>query len=880
MEYCGATPSSATALAALAEPTQRWFRREFGTPTPAQCLAWPTLAAGKSLLLCAPTGSGKTLAAFLPIIGQLAQGPPSPTLRKTQCLYITPLKALGNDVLRNLRSYSQAIQPFVSEGAPLRLGLRTGDTSARTRKMLLAQPPDILLTTPESLAVLLSQPSASEWLDEVRCVIVDEIHALAGNKRGADLSLSLERLEAIARAPIQRIGLSATCAPVAVAAGFLVGLGRSCAVAQAPEKGPLHLTVEPLDENGPGFLTGLVQRLARELAGNGTTLLFTNVRSLAERLTWALRRRFPDWAEKIAVHHSSLSRVRRRLVETRLKSGDLRAVVSSTSLELGIDIGSVDAVVLVHPPGGAVRLLQRVGRAGHGPARVRRGLLLTSSASELLEATVTAAASHSGQCEPLHIPSHPLDVLCQQLLGMATQQTWSADEAFHCVRRAYPYRDLVRDDFDRCLDYLSGRHANGENWLPARLRWYGDSFSVINERTARILRRNVGSIIGEEARSVTLMKPRGTGPEERRSGGAREQKSGDVGEASSCPSDPLPIRPPASCAAVGQVDESFADRLRPGDRFLLDGRCFELRRCEGPTLMVDEVVGRPLVPRWGAEGWPLSPELARRVYTLRIRAAEALREGSFALAELLRCEYGSTPKAAGALIAYFHRQECISEIPDAQTCLIEAVTCAGGVDYYMHTPLSRRGNDALARVAALRLARERSWVVGSTVGDLGLALFTRAAAKLSPADFRNLFREEDFEGELTEAIAGSETLRERFRRVALTGLMVLRHPLGRPRRVGGVDWAQRRLFEKVRKTDPNFVLLRQAEREVREECCDAGAALGFLRDLPRLGVRCRVLSQVSPFAESWTQQGPGPVETVESPAEALERLHAHLVNSR
>jgi ATP-dependent Lhr-like helicase len=858
MEYLGPPPSPSTALASLAVPARDWFTRQFGTPTPAQCFAWPTISAGTSLLLSAPTGSGKSLAAFLPIVSRILMEPGESFHPVVRCLYVAPMKALGNDALRNLRAHLDGIQALAPSSTRLRTGLRTGDTSDHARRKLIDQPPDFLLTTPESLAVFLTQPFAVDLFGALRWVVVDEVHALAGNKRGADLSLSLERLDALAGTRIQRVGLSATCAPLATVARFLVGEGRACTIAQVQESTPLHLVVEPLEEGTPGFMGRLVARLEPELAGNATTLIFTNVRSLAERLVWALRRHFPEWADRIAAHHSSLSRGRRRLVERRLKQGSLQAVVTSTSLELGIDIGSVDGVVLVHPPGGVIRLLQRVGRAGHGPGRMRRGLVLTASSGELLEATVTAAASHAGQCELLQVPAHPLDVLCQQLFGMATQRRWTDDEAFAVVRQAYPYRELSREDFNDCLSYLSGRNRRGESWLPARLSWQGDSFTVVDDRATRILRRNIGTIIADEPRPVRLA-PLSVVP------------SPTNGSQSNVENRKSKI------SQVGEVDEPFADRLRPGDRFLLDGRCWQFRRCEGPSLLVDEVVGRPVVPRWSGTGWPLSRELARRLYLFRARAAETLREGPLALARLLRQEYDLGTRAAAALIAHFQRQEYLSEIPDTLTCLVEAVPCDGGTDYYVHTPLSRPGNDALARIAALRLARERGWVVGSLVADLGLALFTRSLARLTAAELPNLFAAEGFAADLTEALATSETLRERFRRVALTGLMLLRNPIGRRRRVGGADWAQRRLFDKVRDTDPDFVLLRQAEREVREESCDAAVAQDFLRTLPRLTVRCRLLTQISPFVESWTQQEAGPVETIETPTEALQRLQARLM---
>jgi ATP-dependent Lhr-like helicase len=838
-----ALPASAdAALATLAAPLREWFRQEFPQVTLAQRLAWPTLAAGKSLFLSAPTGSGKTLAAFLPIMSRLLEAPVAATAR---CLYVAPLKALGNDMRRSLRRHLKGIRGFLPAGCGTpTANLRTGDTSAATRRTILLEPPDILLTTPESLAVMLTQRAAADLFSGLRWVVVDEVQALVPSKRGADLSLSLERLEDLVGDTVQRVGLSATCAPLAAGAHFLAGSNRPCAVAQVREAGPLDLRIEPLAEAGPGdqgrgFVERLLGRLERELARNRTTLVFTNVRSLAERLAWALRRQHPDWADEVAVHHSALAAGRRRLVERRLKTGGLRVVLCSTSLELGIDVGSVDGVVLVHPPGSVVRLLQRLGRSGHEPARLRRGLILTAAPAELLEATVTAASGRSAHYDPLRAPSPPLDVLCQHLLGMAAQRWWEPDEAFALVCRAFPYRWLSRSDFDACLDYLSGRHADGRPWLPARLRWEGTQFTLVDDRTARLLRRNLGTILAEPSREVRL---------------ADEQP-------------------------VGSVDEAFADRLQPGDRFVLDGRCFEFKRQEDSALTVEEVAGRPRVPRWPGDGWPLGPDLARRVYLLRTQAAEALREGPAALAGLLRRDYGAGDRAVEALVAYFTRQETVSEIPEAGNCLVEGVAGDGGCDYYVHTPLNRAANDALARVAVLRLARDYGRSVTSLVADLGFLLAMRGGPELSPEVVRAVLSADAFAADLAQALGDSATLRERFRRVALTGLMLLRNPQGRRRRVGGPDWAQRRLFEQVRAADAGFVLLRQAEREVYEECCDADAARAFAEALPRQMLRCRWLPAVSPFAESWTQVDVGPVASAESPADALQRLHALLTES-
>jgi ATP-dependent Lhr-like helicase len=855
MEHLSLPPPGDTALAGFAEPVRSWFRDQLGSPTAIQRLAWPPLLAGKHLLLAAPTGGGKTLAAFLPILNDLLTGSAGAGVR---CLYVAPLKALINDVRKTLRRACRGLGAYFPEGCGrVNVGVRTGDSSPRAHRALHREPPDILLTTPESLALLLSQPAAGLFAG-LRWVVLDEVHALAPNKRGADLAVSLERLAALAGAEPQRVGLSATCAPAAEAASFLVGgpdgASPPCVLAQVADTSPLHLAVEPLAGPGErGFVGELAARLEPEVRANRSTLIFANSRGLAERLAWALRRLCPDLDGQIAVHHSALAALRRHRIEQRLKRGRLRAVVSSTSLELGIDIGSVDLVVLVHPPGGVVRLLQRVGRSGHAPGGARRGLVLTATPAELIEAAVTAASGRSSQCEPLRVPAAPLDVLCQQLLGMAAARSWSADEAFGLVSRAYPYRGLSRADFDACLRYLSGG-GEGEHsdWLPARLRWDADTFTLTDARTARVVRRNLGTILAEEPVPVVL-----------------EQKPPAEGTGADDLIDPSPL-------PVGEVDEVFADGLQPGTRFLLDGRCLEFRRREGGALVVQEVPGRPGVPRWSGDGIPLSAELASRLDLLRQQAREALLLGPDALRELLRRDYSLSDGAAGVLVAYFERQECVSEVPSASPSLVETVATEGGSDYYLHTPLTRAGNDALARVAVRRLARDHGLSAASLVADLGFALLLRGPADLTPEMLRALLSAEGFDADLAGALEDSEALRERFRRTALIGLMLLRNPLGRRRRVGGPDWAQRRLFDRVRAADPDFVLLRQARREVREQFCDAAAARAFVEALAGRRLCCRPLAQPSPFVEAWTQLAAGPVESVETPEEALRRLHAAL----
>ncbi|MFO0929358.1 MAG: DEAD/DEAH box helicase [Gemmataceae bacterium] len=849
--YPTSDPPAATALRLLPDPFRRWFTERFGQPTAVQRLSWAALTQAPHVLLSAPTGTGKTLAAFTPILADLLTRPVADGWADTplRALYVAPLKARWSTTPREVWRHRRDLAAHVAADASLpRLAVRTGDTSPADRRLLRDDPPDVLLTTPESLAVLLSLGTSSVLFANLRWVVVDEVHALVGNKRGADLAVCLERLARLAGAEPRRVGLSATATPLDIAARWLVGTDRPCTVVRAPETPPPLLTLEPLPDDMT-FLAALADRLVPELPKHRAVLVFTNTRGLAERLAWVLRRRLPAWDDRIAVHHSALAPQRRRAVEEAFKHGELRVVVSSTSLELGIDIGTVDLAVLVHPPGDVIRLLQRVGRAGHEPNGRRRGLVLAANGGELLEATVTAASGRAGQCEPLQLPAAPLDVLCQQILGMCAARSWPADELFELVRRAAPYAELTRADFDDCLAYLRGVDQHGEPWLPARLIEDGDCWRIASAATARLLRRNLGSILAEPTVAVQLLSTAATGD---------------------------PLDDSMVSFAIGEVDESFADQLQPGDRFLLDGRCLEFRRREHDDVFVEQLVGRPRVPTWTGDGWPLSPELARRLYVLRLQAAEALRDGPAALAALFRDDYQLTPAAVASLADYFERQESISEIPDVHTLLIEEVRVDAGAEYYLHTPLNRPGNDALARVLAARLAKEVGRSAMSTVADLGLTIRLRTPLPDVAAAVRTLLRADGFAAELADALAGSDVVRSRFGRVARTGLMVLRNPLGRRRRVGGIDWPQRQLFEQVRGHDPDFVLLRQALNEVRRELCDEAAALAFVTLLPRLTVVCRRLTRPSPFAQRWTQVEEGIADRPRSPTEALAQLHAEL----
>ncbi len=429
-----------------------WFARTYGTPTPAQKEAWPLISGGKSVLIASPTGTGKTLAAFLAVLDQLAAAPP-PLPDSVQCLYISPLRALAYDLEKNLQAPLREIYGSI-DAAPIRVGMRTGDTTGAVKARQRDRPPHILLTTPETLCVLLSQPRWLPNLSTVRWVIVDEIHALAEGKRGVHLTLSMERLAALVREThggreLQRIGLSATVAPLAEVGKFLTGTHGQCELIDVTTAKKVHLRVHtPLRKNPYPEAGYTGQRLIRELGqlvqAHRTTLVFTNTRSGAEASTFWLREAHPELAGQIECHHASLDRDLRQEVEDRLKRGELRAVVCSTSLELGIDIGSVDLVVMLATPKGVSRALQRTGRAGHNVHTISHGVLMATNVNDLVEACATVLLARGRRLDSVRIPHAPLDILAQHLVSMGCERRWDREEAFALVRGAYPYRDLTR----------------------------------------------------------------------------------------------------------------------------------------------------------------------------------------------------------------------------------------------------------------------------------------------------------------------------------------------------------------------------------------------------------------------------------------------------
>ena len=608
------------ALETLSGPVRDWFAGAFSEgPTPAQSLAWPPIAAGEHMLLVSPTGTGKTLAGFLAILDRLfrlhAEGMLSPGLR---CVYVSPLRSLGYDIERNLAIPLAAIERLLGCGeSPVRVGVRTGDTSPHLRRKLRDQPPHILITTPESLSLLLSQTSWCDHCRGVEHIIVDEVHALVPTKRGADLAVSLERLSDQATGDPCRIGLSATCRPAEPVARFLVGPTRTCRVVEAPlPRGtpPMQIEVEALLEAGEVAHRGLtyrrlIRRLRQVMRVNRTTVIFANTRPLTEKITHDLRHG-PKLREArsdgegqaevsepaVAAHHSALDANRRRAVESLLKQGLLRAVVTSTSLELGVDIGTADLSVQVGLPGGVARCVQRVGRSGHRRGAASRGLILAATASEIAGAVVTARAALPAGWTAAH-GRRPRSTLFASSFWPWPAGECGVEDAFALFRRAGPMAGLARHDFDACLDFLAGDLAAPPGafepqpgaaplWSSPRIWKRNGWFGVRSRRVTRWFWTNVGTITSEETAQVLV-----------------------------------------DGVAIGTLEGAYADRLVPGDRFVLDGRSLEFRRRDGSVIQARCGGSDPGLPIWHSDRLSLSSELAHEVAEFRAEGASRLTRG-------------------------------------------------------------------------------------------------------------------------------------------------------------------------------------------------------------------------------------------------------------
>ncbi|HEV3378932.1 MAG TPA: DEAD/DEAH box helicase [Thermoleophilaceae bacterium] len=671
-----AAPAAPGVLEGFHPAVRLWFERRFPDgPTEAQTGGWPAIAAGRHSLICAPTGSGKTLAGFLAAIDSLyrAHEAGEEIEGVTQVVYLSPLKALAVDVHTNLEQPLAAIAEVAHElglePAPIAVAVRTGDSTSWERQSMIRRPPNLLVTTPESLYLYLTAERSRATLAGVETVIVDEIHALSRDKRGSHLTLSLERLCAVTERPPVRVGLSATVKPVETTARLLVGADEPFpTVVDSGHRRRLDLSLELPDGELEAAISGdqfdeILDRIAAHVARHRTTLVFVNTRKLSERVAHQLGERLGE--DQVAAHHGSLSRERRQRVERRLRAGDLRALVATASLELGIDVGPVELVCQIGSPHSIGTFLQRVGRANHQRTGVPRGMVYPTTRDELVECTALLAAVRRGRLDALHPPERPLDILAQQIVAETAARGddgVAEDELFALVTRAWPYRQLARDDFDEIVDLVSAGIETGRGRRMAYLHRDRVNGRLRGRRGARLATLTSGGAIPETGDYRVLMEP------------------GDV--------------------LVGSVNEDFAIESQQGDVFLLGSHPWQIVQVTNGVMRVRDATGKhPTVPFWLGEAPGRTDELSDEVSRLRGEVAERLdAEGRDAAIGHVERASGVDVVAAALVVDYLAtgRAELGGVMPSRDDIVFERFFDAtGGMQLIVHAPLGSAINSAL-----------------------------------------------------------------------------------------------------------------------------------------------------------------------------------------
>ncbi len=825
------------ALEQFTPATRSWFEAAFAAPTEVQERGWRTVAGGAHTLMTAPTGSGKTLAAFLWCLDRLAAEAVPPARERCRVLYLSPLKALAVDVERNLRAPLAGIQRQAERlglGVPdLTVGIRTGDTPPEQRRQMERHPPDILITTPESLFLLLTS-AARAVLAGVRWVILDEIHAVAATKRGAHLALSLERLGELTDTEPQRIGLSATQRPLDLIGRFLGG-GRPVEIVDAARRKSLAITIEvPVDDmsdlqvgapppqlpsgNAAGLGDGpppprrsiwpaIYPRLLELVLEHRSTIVFVNARRTAERLAARLNELAvegghlaPDEPELVQAHHGSLAREQRTEIEDRLKSGRLRAIVATSSLELGIDMGAVDLVVQVESPPSVAAGIQRIGRAGHAVGETSQGTIFPKFRGDLLEAAVVVERMHAGEIEHTTIPRNPIDVLAQQVVAAVAMDEWAVADLHRLVTRALPFADLSRRSLETVLDMLAGRYPSDEfRDLRPRLVWDRTTDTLRARAGAqRLAVQNAGTIPDRGLYTVNLL-----------SDGRR----------------------------VGELDEEMVFETHPGETFVLGATTWRVADITQSQVLVEPAPGEPgKVAFWKGDGISRPSELGRAVGQVTRELRAMPRDDAVAR---LRERSGCDERAARNLMQYLDDQAAATgSVPDDRTVVVERFRDeVGDWRVCLLTPIGGRVLAPWALALQARL-RERFGIEAQTLStDDGLAIHLPDADRpLDPADL--LIEPEEIEDLVAAQLPGSALFAGRFRENAARALLLPRRRPGQRTPL----WQQRQRSSsllQVAGRHPDFPILAETYRECLADVFDLPA----LKDLLE-GIRSREIHVV------------------------------------
>jgi ATP-dependent Lhr-like helicase len=756
----------------------RWFSGRFTEPTAAQRRGWEAIRSGSHTLLAAPTGSGKTLAAFLSALDDLLrEGLTGDLPDETRVVYVSPLKALSADVHLNLavprREIRETAAAMGLAPAKITAAVRTGDTPASERAAMLKAPPHILVTTPESLYLLLTAARSREMLRTVRTVIVDEIHAVIGSRRGSHLAVTLERLQHVARRPLQRIGLSATQKPIEDVARFLVGAGdsqeavtgdrtpskavsesihsppsaiRDCIIIDEGHRRALDLGLELPDALLEVVMSGEVweriyDRLAQLIAEHRTTLVFVNTRRLAERVARHLSERVGE--DRVTAHHGSLSKEARLDAETRLKEGRLRALVATASLELGIDIGAVDLVCQIGSTRQIATFLQRVGRSGHTVSGTPKGRLFPQSRDDLIECVALLRAVRHGELDRLIMPNQPLDVLAQQIIAEAACEDWSEDALYELVRRAYPYRDLLRSAFDEVVQMVAQGFTTRRGRRGALVHRDAVNHRLRGRRGARLAAITSGGAIPDNADYRVVLEPDGL--------------------------------------YLGTVNEDFAVESMAGDVFQLGNRSWRVLRIQHGTVRVADAQGEPPnIPFWLGEAPARTAELSREVSDLRRDIGERLDEPDAACRWLMD-EVGLSEAAARQIVEYLTgARTLLGAIPTQETIVAERFFDeAGGMQLVIHAPFGSRMNRAWGLALRKRFCRQFNFELQAAATEDGLLLSLGPQHSFPLGDVFRYLHPASVRDILVQALLDAPTFPLRWRWNATISLALLRHRGGR-----------------------------------------------------------------------------------------------------
>src|SRR5438093_7189310 len=674
----------------------RWFDQTFGSPTEPQVRGWPAIQSGRHVLISAPTGSGKTLAAFLASLDLLfREGMNAELPDQTEVVYVSPLKALSNDICKNLQEPLAGIRSLLHEtedrAIDVRAEVRTGDTTAAQRQALIKKPPHILVTTPESLYLLLTSESGRRMLSTVRTLIVDEIHAVVDDRRGAHLVLSVERLAALTKQPLQRIGLSATQKPIEEVARFLVGTravdeaGKpDCEIIDIGHRRELDLAIElpksPLEAVMSNEVWEEVyHRLAELIQAHQTTLVFVNTRRMAERVTHHLSELLG--ADAVTSHHGSLSAKLRLDAEDRLKRGELKALVATASLELGIDIGSVDLVCQLATTRSIATLLQRVGRAEHKRGGLPKGRIFPLSRDELVECSALLRSVRRGELDRLLIPEKPRDVLAQQIVAASSAEDWDENKLFELVRAAWPYRNLTRGEFDSVVKMLADGFSTKRGRRSALIHHDAVNHRLRGRRGARLVALTSGGAIPDNADYRVILEPSET--------------------------------------FVGTVNEDFAVESLAGDIFQLGNASWRILRVNSGVVRVEDAKGQPPgIPFWLGEAPARTPELSQAVSDLRMEVEKLLATGQDP-AEWLGKEMRLPTEPAEQIADYFEdTYRSLGVIPSQQTLVMERFFDeSGGMQLVLHAPFGSRINRAWGLALRKRFCRSFNFELQAAATD-------------------------------------------------------------------------------------------------------------------------------------------------------------------